>query len=77
MEVFAHLPSIIGVVFILSGLAYILKPDLFKILPKNQSKLQKLPRDQFLRYMRSLGTICIVLGILLLLFGKEIFNDLV
>jgi len=61
-----------GLIFILFGILYILKPDIFRrwFWKKTSVMQQTLSPEKYIRSMRILGVALLVVGIILLIVGK-------
>ena len=62
---------IYGIVLILLGLIYLWKPTLFRrgLWMKTSIAIRMFSEENYTRYMRGLGLICIAVGIGLIIYG--------
>lgn len=64
--------SRIGIILLVFGIVYIVKPDLYRrwIWKKTDVLQQMLSPERYIKFMRILGIILSVAGIILLILGK-------
>lgn len=66
--------SRIGIILLVFGIVYIVKPDLYRrwMWKKTDVLQQMLSPERYIKFMRLLGVILSVAGIILLILGKFI-----
>ena len=62
----------VGLIFAIFGLAYLIKPDLYRrwFWKKTDVMQRKLSPEDYINYMRKWGIILLLLGLVLLVIGK-------
>jgi uncharacterized protein YjeT (DUF2065 family) len=62
--------ALYGIVLVLLGLIYLWKPTIFRrgVWMKTSIAIRTLSEENYVRYMRGLGVVCIAAGIFLILF---------